>query len=82
MWVAIHKYMEAMLRISLYSYVYPKLAKMVCLSYYLLCFLVNKIGGKVGGTDSAWKGGRGQIMYTHLSKCKNDKIKCFLKALF
>jgi hypothetical protein len=27
MWTAIHKYMEAMLGISLYSYLYPKSAK-------------------------------------------------------
>jgi hypothetical protein len=33
-----------MLGISLYSYLYLKLAKMQCLSYYLLCFLFNKIG--------------------------------------
>jgi hypothetical protein len=36
--------MEAMLGISLYSYLYLKLAKMLCLSYYHLCFLFNKIG--------------------------------------
>jgi hypothetical protein len=53
-WVAIHKCMEAKLRISLYSYLYPKLAKMLCLSYYLLCFLFNKIREE-GGTGSAWK---------------------------
>jgi hypothetical protein len=28
MWVAIHKHMEATLRISLYSYLYPKLEKL------------------------------------------------------
>jgi hypothetical protein len=43
MWVAIHMWMEAMLGISLYSYLYLQLAKMLCLSYYLLCFLFNKI---------------------------------------
>jgi hypothetical protein len=43
-WVVIHLYMEAMLGISLYSYLYLKLAKTLCLSYYLLCFLFNKIG--------------------------------------
>jgi hypothetical protein len=43
-WVVIHMCMEAMLGISLYSYLYLKLAKMLCLSYYLLCFLFNKIG--------------------------------------
>jgi hypothetical protein len=33
MCVAIHKCMEAMLGISLYSYLYPKLAKRICLSF-------------------------------------------------
>jgi hypothetical protein len=32
MWVIIHLCMEATLGISLYSYLYPKLAKMLCLS--------------------------------------------------
>jgi hypothetical protein len=34
--------MEATLGISLHSYLYLKLAKTICLSYYLLCFLFNK----------------------------------------
>jgi hypothetical protein len=48
MWVATHKCMEAMLGISLYSYLYLKLAKTLCLSYYLLSFLFNKVreGGR------------------------------------
>jgi hypothetical protein len=41
--VVIHMCMEAMLGISPYSYLYLKLAKMLCLSYYLLCLLFNKI---------------------------------------
>jgi hypothetical protein len=53
MWFAIHKCMEAMLGISLYSYLYLKLAKTLCLSYYLLCFLFNKIRKQEGGTGSA-----------------------------
>jgi hypothetical protein len=48
--------MEAMLGISLYSYLYPKVAKMLCLSYYPLCFLFNKIGEE-GRTSSVWKRG-------------------------
>jgi endo-1,4-beta-D-glucanase Y len=52
MWVAVQKWMEATLAISLYSYLYPKLAK--CFSYYLLSFLFKKIREK-GGTDTAWK---------------------------
>jgi hypothetical protein len=56
MWVAIYKCMEAMLGILLYRYLHPKLAKMLCLSYYLLCFLFNKIG-EGDRTPSAWKQG-------------------------
>jgi hypothetical protein len=40
--VVIHMCMEAMIGISLYSYLYLKLVKMLHLSYYLLCFLFNK----------------------------------------
>jgi hypothetical protein len=50
--VAIHKYMEAMLGISLYSYLYLKLAKLLC-SYYVLCFLFNKIGEQEGRIGSS-----------------------------
>jgi hypothetical protein len=56
-WVVMHMCIEAMLEISLCIYRYLKLAKMLCLSYYLLCFLFNKIG-KEGRTDSTWKQGR------------------------
>jgi hypothetical protein len=51
--------MEAMLGISLYSYLYLKLAKTLCFSYYLLYFLFNKIGEKEGKTGSGWKQGGG-----------------------
>jgi hypothetical protein len=81
MWVVIHMCMEAMLGISLYSYLYQT-SKMLCLPYYLLCFLFNKIREQEGRTGSAWKWGWGrgwgkvtQTMYIHVSKCKNDKIK-------
>jgi hypothetical protein len=50
--VVIHMCLEAMLGIS--SYPYLKLAKMLCLSYYCLCLLFNKIGGE-GRIGSAWK---------------------------
>jgi hypothetical protein len=82
MWVVIHLCMETMLGISLYSYLYLKLAKMLCLSYCILCFLFNKIGEQGGRTGSAWKwagvgvGGRGrwpQTMHTLMDKCKNNK---------
>jgi hypothetical protein len=58
MWVAIHKYIKATLGISLYIYLYLKLAKMLCLSYYLLCFLFHKIREQERGTGSARKHGR------------------------
>jgi hypothetical protein len=51
--------MEATLRISLYSYLYPKLAKMLCLSYYLLSFFFNKIIEEEGRTGSSWGWGWG-----------------------
>jgi hypothetical protein len=77
MWVVIHKGMETTLGISLYSYLHLKLAKMLCLSYYLLCFLFNKIREQEGRTVSARKHGDGgdvaQTMCTHVSKCKNNK---------
>jgi hypothetical protein len=44
MWVVIHVCMETMLGISLYSYPYLKVAKMLCLSHYHLSLLFNKIG--------------------------------------
>jgi hypothetical protein len=46
--------MEAMLGICLYSYPYAKLAKTLCLFYYCLCPVFNKIGEE-GRTGSAWK---------------------------
>jgi hypothetical protein len=46
--------MEVKLGISLYSYPYLKLAKMLCLSYYCLCLLFNKIGEK-GRTGFVYK---------------------------
>jgi hypothetical protein len=78
MWVAIHMCIEAMLGVSLYSCPYLKLAKTPCLSYYLLCFLFNKIRYKsVEQVCLEVRGKRkvAQTMYTHMSKCKNNKIK-------
>jgi hypothetical protein len=69
-WVAIHKCMAAILGISVYNYLYLKLAKMLCLSYYLLYFLFNKIEEE-GRTGSDQKG-VGEV-YTHISKCKMIK---------
>jgi hypothetical protein len=52
--VVIYMFMEAMLGMSLYSYPYVKLANTLCVSYYCLRLLFNKIGEK-GRTSSAWK---------------------------
>jgi hypothetical protein len=48
--------MEAMIGISLYNYPYLKLAKTLCLFYYQVYLLFNKIGEE-GRTGSAWKQG-------------------------
>jgi hypothetical protein len=75
-WVEIHKCMEPTQGISLYSYLYLKLAKMAGFSNYLLWFFSYKIGEQEGRTGSAWRqGGVMQIMYLYVSKCKNDEIK-------
>jgi hypothetical protein len=78
-WFVIHICMEATLGIFLYTYLYPKLAKMLCFSYYVLCFLFNKIREE-GRTGFAWKLGDGrerevvvggemaQKMYAHMNK--------------
>jgi hypothetical protein len=58
MWVIVHKCIETTLGIFLYSCLYLKLAKMLCLSYFLLCFLSNKIREQEGGTGSDRKRGR------------------------
>jgi hypothetical protein len=48
---------------------------MICFSYYLLCFLFDKIREE-GGTGSAWNRVEvAQTMFTHVSKCSNIKIK-------
>jgi hypothetical protein len=56
--------MEAMLGISLYSYLYLKLAKTLCPSYYCLCLLFNKIGEE--GSEGGGEGRKG-------AECKEEK---------
>jgi hypothetical protein len=75
--VVIYICLETSQGISLYSYVYHKLAKTLCFSY-LLCFLFYKIGNK-RAEQVLSAGGGDQIMYTHVSKCKNYKIKLKMK---
>jgi hypothetical protein len=52
---------EAMLGISLYSYLYLKLAKPLYLSYYRLCFLFNKIGKQESITGDERGGGTNNV---------------------
>jgi hypothetical protein len=68
--------MKTVLGISLYSYLCLKLAITLFLSYYLLCFLYDKIREQEGGTVSSLKGcgELAQNIYRNVSKCKNDKI--------
>jgi hypothetical protein len=70
--------MEAMLGISLYSYLYLKLAK--TLSFLLSLTFSFQQNQRTRGQNRVYLevGGKGevvQIMYTHVSKCKNSKIK-------
>jgi hypothetical protein len=56
--IVIHICMETTQGNSLH-YLYVKLAKPLCFSYYLSCFLFSKIGEREGRTGSAqkWDGG-------------------------
>jgi hypothetical protein len=67
MWVVIHMCMEATLGICLYSYLYLKLAKTLCLSYYHFMFSLQqnqrprgrnrhcpKAGGEGGAGSGRW----------------------------
>jgi hypothetical protein len=69
--------MEAMLGISLYSYLYLKLAKTPCFSF--IFFLQQNQRTREWNRFSLETGGVGQemaqIMHTHVSKCKNDEIR-------
>jgi hypothetical protein len=66
--------MEITQGISLYLYL--KLAKISCFSYYLLCFSSttseNKRAGQFLPGSGVGEGKVVKIMYTHVSKCKND----------
>jgi hypothetical protein len=83
-WVSIHMCMEAMLGISLYSYLYLKIAKcyvILAISYiFSSTKSVNKRTEQVlPGSRVVGKGRKGRgaahTMYTHVSKCKDNTIK-------
>jgi hypothetical protein len=59
-WVVIHMCMKAMLGISLYSYLYLKLAKMLYLSYYHLCFSLTKLEKRAEQALPGSEGGVGE----------------------
>jgi hypothetical protein len=81
MWVAIPMCMEAMVGISLYSYLYLKPAKTLSFLLSLMFSLQQNwrtrgenrfcLGAEVVG--DGW--GRQPKQCTHISKCKTDKIK-------
>jgi hypothetical protein len=60
MWVAIHKCIETAIGISLYSYFYFKLAKIVYLSYHLIYFLFKENWRTRGQNRFCLEVGRGQ----------------------
>jgi hypothetical protein len=69
--------MEATLGISLYTYLYLKLAKTLCLSIIAHVFSSAKLEKRAEQVllGSQWGGGGTQIMYTHVSNVKMIKIK-------
>jgi hypothetical protein len=77
MWIVIYMCMETMLRISLYSYLYLKIAKMLSLSY-LLFFSSTKSENKRAEQVLPRGMGTGvgkvaKTVYTHVGKYKNNK---------
>jgi hypothetical protein len=59
-WVVIHMCMKQCYESLRIAYLYLNLAKMLCLSYYLLCFLFKKIGEEVLlGSKGVRDGGSG-----------------------
>jgi hypothetical protein len=85
MWIVMHRCMDATVGLSLYSYLYFKLAKALCLSSFLLCFLYYKIGKQEGRKGSARKREQGEVaqtMCTPVSKCKNDKTRKKIEIVY
>jgi hypothetical protein len=84
MWVAIHMCMEVMLGISLYNYLYLKQAKKLSFLLSLMLSLQQKWRTRgwnrfcpeaERGVEEEKEGEVTQIMYIHVNKCKNDKMK-------
>jgi hypothetical protein len=69
--------MEATLGISLYNYLYLKLAKMLA---FLLSLMFSpqqnwRRRGRGFCLERGWGWEVAQTMYMHVNKCKNNKIK-------
>jgi hypothetical protein len=79
-WIVIHIYMETAQGISLYSCLHLKLTKILCFSFLSYMFFHQQNQRSRGQNKFCPQAGGGggkvsQIMYTHVSKCKDDKIK-------
>jgi hypothetical protein len=73
--------MEAILRISLYSYFYLKLAKTLIFLFISYVFSPTQLENKRAEQVLPQSRGLVQIMHIHVSKCKNDKNKNKKKEL-
>jgi hypothetical protein len=69
--VAIHVCMEITRGISLYSYLFLKLAKTPCFSHYLLCVFFCK-NRRTRGWNRFCPEAGGRRGITYVSKCKNN----------
>jgi hypothetical protein len=62
-----------MLGIPLYSYLYPRVTKMICLIFsYVFSSTKSKKQVELKGVEAL---GSGSTMCINVSKCKNNKIK-------
>jgi hypothetical protein len=86
MWDAIHMCMVTMLGISLLLSLSQTCKNaMSFLLSFMFSLQQNKRAEQVLLRNEEGEGGRGevsQIMYTHVSKCKNDKIKIKKQTLY
>jgi hypothetical protein len=83
MWVVIYITMEITQGISMYSYHHLKLAKTLYFSFLSNMLFLQQNQRTRGQNRFSLEGGRvdvGQIMYIHVSKYKNDKIKILKKT--
>jgi hypothetical protein len=73
-WALIHMYMEAVLGICQYSYLYLKLAKryvFLIISYVFSSTKLDTWGHNRFCSETGWGGSEvAQAMYTHVGKCK------------